>query len=174
MVAVLVDKSCVVADNVDPAVSVVGQVNEAVLIPVGACVKKISKKKHLLQIRKDSARRLQASKKTFITNSERFCTYVASKQKHLLEIRKDSARTLISWEWRRKPSLIWNCAAVSFLVLPPMIPLKPSKMVEWAESVYPPMNILCISSKLECVAVGIKKNILLILSDIGRKYNRNN
>lgn len=40
MVAVLVDKSCVVADNVDPAVSVVGQVNEAVLIPVGACVKK--------------------------------------------------------------------------------------------------------------------------------------
>lgn len=76
MVAVLVDKSCVVADNVDPAVSVVGQVNEAVLIPVGACVKKISKKKHLLQIRKDSARRLQASKKTFIRNTERFCTYV--------------------------------------------------------------------------------------------------
>lgn len=41
----------------------------------------------------------------------------------------------------------------SFLVLPPMIPLKPSKMVEWAESVYPPMNTLCISSKLEWVAV---------------------
>lgn len=98
MVAVLVDKSCVVADNVDPAVSVVGQVNEAVLIPVGACVKKNKQEKHLLQIRKDSARtcRLQASKKTFITNSERFCTYVASKQKHLLEIRKDSASTLIS------------------------------------------------------------------------------
>lgn len=78
MVAVLVDKSCVVADNVDPAVSVVGQVNEAVLIPVGACVKK------------------NKQEKTFITNTERFCTYVASKQKHLLEIRKDSASTLIS------------------------------------------------------------------------------
>lgn len=56
MVAVLVDQSGVVSDNVDPAVSVVGQVNKTVLIPVGACAK--NKQKHLLQIRKDSSRTL--------------------------------------------------------------------------------------------------------------------
>lgn len=84
MVAVLVDKSCVVADNVDPAVSVVGQVNEAVLIPVGACVKK------------------NKQEKTFITNTERFCTQVASKQKNIyykfgkiLHVRCKQAKTFI-------------------------------------------------------------------------------
>lgn len=57
MVAVLVDQSGVVSDNVDPAVSVVGQVNKAVLIPVGACAKKISKNIYYkIQIRKDSSR----------------------------------------------------------------------------------------------------------------------
>lgn len=69
------------------------------------------------------------SKKIYtITNTERFFTYV------------DFMR-------------ITEKVVTSFLVLPPMIPLKPSKMVEWAESVYPPMNTLCISSKLEWVAV---------------------
>lgn len=59
MVAVPVDESCVVADNVDPAVSVMGQVNKAVLIPVGACVKN-----------------KQVETFTCITNTKRFCTYV--------------------------------------------------------------------------------------------------